>query len=167
MSRCTEDDEAVAPRAGNPRPSKVPTQGRFHRDTSDEGPRLGQRRTVVSSRRPAAIASAVRAHGGEGEDVQRPELRTRQAVECRLGLDSLCEAIVAARAKERDEQGRIGHSSITLARLREDTLEAMVAYSDALASLAWPVPRLLHQQMELRRALLSRPTMPALTATRR
>lgn len=89
----------------------------------------------------------------------RPELRTHQALDCRLGLDSLYEAITAAQDRERAEQHRIGCSSIALASMRQDTLGAMMAYCEALDSLAWPVPRLLHQQMELRRALLSRSTV--------
>jgi hypothetical protein len=65
---------------------------------------------------------------------------------------------MAAREREREEQRRIGCSRVAMARLRWDTLGALEAYADALDSLAWPVPRQLHQQMELRRALLSRPT---------
>jgi hypothetical protein len=93
-----------------------------------------------------------------------PALRTWQALECRLGLDSLAEAIAEALAKERGEQRRIGCSSAVMARLRWDTLAALQAYADALDSLAWPVPRQLHQQIELRRALLSRATSSSLTA---
>jgi hypothetical protein len=84
-------------------------------------------------------------------------------VESRLGLDSLLEAIASAREKEREEQRRIGCSSVAMTRLRWDTLAALEAYADALDSLAWPVPRQFQQQMDLRRALLSRPTSSSLT----
>jgi hypothetical protein len=70
--------------------------------------------------------------------------------------------VTTARDKERAEQRRVGCNTIVLARLRWDTLGALEAYADALDILAWPVPRQLHQQMELRRALLSRPTQAAL-----
>ena len=49
-----------------------------------------------------------------------------------------------------------------LARLRSVTLEALVAYADALDSLGWPVPRELVQQIQLRRALLSMPVSSGL-----
>ncbi len=47
---------------------------------------------------------------------------------------------------------------------RGHTLGALEAYADALDSLAWSLPRHLHQQMELRRALLSSPTSSPLTS---
>jgi hypothetical protein len=90
-------------------------------------------------------------------------LRARGAVESRFCLDELFEAITAALDREREEQRHVGCSTVVMARLRGNTLGAMEAYADALDSLAWPVPRQMHQQMDLRRALLSRPTSSALS----
>jgi hypothetical protein len=90
-------------------------------------------------------------------------VEARGTLECRLGLDSLFEAITAAREREREERRRVGCSRVVMARVRWDTLGALEAYAEALDSLAWPVPRQLHQQMELRRALLSRPTSSTLS----
>ncbi len=86
---------------------------------------------------------------------------TSESLACRLNLGSLLDAVAAALETEREVQRRIGGNSAALARSRWDTLEALQAYADALESLAWPIPRQLHQQMELRRALLSRPTAGA------
>ena len=80
-------------------------------------------------------------------------------LDCRLGLGTLLDAVVVARDHERALQGRAGVNTMELARLRATTLDALVAYAEALDSLAWPVPRELVQQIQLRRSLLSMPMM--------
>jgi hypothetical protein len=84
-------------------------------------------------------------------------LEARSGLECRLGLDSLLDTLVVARDHERMLQGRNGVSAVELANLRMTTLDALVAYAEALDSLAWPVPREVLQQIRLRRSLLSMP----------
>lgn len=89
--------------------------------------------------------------------MQRLGLEGLPGLDCRLGLDALLETVVAARDIERERQARNGVSTIELTQLRSTTLEALVAYADALDSLAWPVPREVTRQIQLRRALLSVP----------
>src|SRR5689334_17144901 len=84
-------------------------------------------------------------------------LEARSGLECRLGLDLLLDTVVVARDRERMLQGRNGASAVELADLRTTTLGALIAYAEALESLAWPVPREVLQQIQLRRSLLSMP----------
>ena len=96
--------------------------------------------------------------------MHRQGLAARNGLDCRLGLDVLFDSVVAARDQERARQGRNGVSSVELAQLRSSTLDALVAYAEALDSLAWPVPREVLQQIQLRRALLSMPVSGAVVA---
>ena len=91
--------------------------------------------------------------------MHKPGLEGGRGLDCRLGLDTLYDAFVAARDVERARQARNGVSTVELAQLRSNTLEALVAYAEALDSLAWPVPREVLQQIQLRRALLSMPAL--------
>jgi hypothetical protein len=106
------------------------------------------------------------ADGGEADmsEMYRQGLEARRGLDCRLMLQSMRDDIVVARDDEHSGQRRNGVSSMELARLRTTTLDALVAYADALDSLAWPVPRGLLQQIQLRRALLSMPPSPGLAA---
>lgn len=89
--------------------------------------------------------------------MHRQGLEGGRGLDCRLGLDTLYDTFVAARDAERSRQARTGASTVELAQLQSTTLEALVAYAEALDSLAWPVPREVLQQIQLRRALLSMP----------
>ena len=94
--------------------------------------------------------------------MRRHGLEARNGLDCRLDLERLLDAIVVARGHEQEEQGRNGVRAPELARLRVTTLDALEAYAEALESLAWPVPRAMIQQIQLRRALLSMsPPSPA------
>ena len=81
--------------------------------------------------------------------------------EGRLRLVALLEAVFAARHAEREQQRGRGVSTLDMAQVRRETLSALEDYATALERLAWPVPRLLHQQIKLHQALLNVRTSPA------
>lgn len=69
-------------------------------------------------------------------------------------LSLLYDAAFEARAAEKHHQCRRGITAPELVRLRQDTLQAMEAYADAVESLSWPVPRVVLQEIRLHRSLL-------------
>jgi hypothetical protein len=73
----------------------------------------------------------------------------------RLRLAALLEAVFAARHAEREQQRGRGLRTMDMAEVRRETLRTLEDYATALERLAWPVPRLLHQQIQLHRALLN------------
>jgi hypothetical protein len=75
--------------------------------------------------------------------------------EGRLRLAALLEAVLAARHAEREQQRVRGVSTMDMTQVRRETLSALEDYATALERLAWPVPRLLHQQIKLHQALLN------------
>jgi hypothetical protein len=74
---------------------------------------------------------------------------------CRLGLADRLAAIEDARSEEREILTRRGITSVEVAHLRRLTLHALEAYACDLERLAWPVPRMIQQDIRLRRALLT------------
>ena len=87
--------------------------------------------------------------------------------EGRLRLAALLEAVFAARHAEREQRRGRGVSTVDMADVRRETLRAMEDYATALERLAWPVPRLLHQQIQLHQALLTvRTSHDAISAPR-
>ena len=78
-----------------------------------------------------------------------------------LRLAALLEAVFAARHAETEQQRGRGVSTTEMALVRRETLRALEEYATALERLAWPVPRLLRQQIQLHQALLKGRTSPA------
>ena len=78
----------------------------------------------------------------------------------RRRLAALLEAVQAARSAEREHQARRGVSATDIAHVRRQTLRALEDYAAALERLSWPVPRLLHQEIQLHQALLNVRTSP-------
>ena len=68
-------------------------------------------------------------------------------------LSHLLGQVSAARETEKAEQRRHGVTANALASARWGTLRALEDYASALESLCWPVPRRLHQEIRLHRAL--------------
>lgn len=69
-------------------------------------------------------------------------------------LSLLYDAAFEARAAEKHHQCRRGITAPELVRLRQETLQAMEAYADAVEALSWPVPRIVLQEIRLHRSLL-------------
>ena len=80
--------------------------------------------------------------------------------EGRRRLMALLEAVHAARDAEKEQQRRRGVSTMDIAHVRRETLRALEDYATALDRLSWPVPRLLHQEIQLHQALLNVRTSP-------
>ena len=85
----------------------------------------------------------------------RPPSSAAMDPEGPLRLADLLEAVVATRYAEREQQRGRGVSTLDMAHVRRDTLRALEDYATALERLAWPVPRSLHQQIQLHQALLN------------
>lgn len=70
----------------------------------------------------------------------------------RRALGELFDEVVAARDRERSQSGaRGGSEAVRDARVR--TLRALVDYADLIESFGWPVPRVVHMDIMLRRSL--------------
>ncbi len=68
-------------------------------------------------------------------------------------LSQLLADVVAARRSEQAQRGRGGVTSEALHAARLHTLEALIDYADAIEAMPWPVPRGLHMEIQLHRAL--------------
>ena len=99
--------------------------------------------------------------------MHRQGLAARNGLDCRLGLESCSTAWSPPATRSDSGKAATGSSTVELAQLRSSTLDALVAYAEALDSLAWPVPREVLQQIQLRRSLLSMPVSrgPAVQST--
>ena len=69
-------------------------------------------------------------------------------------LSLLYDAAFEARAAEKLQQARRGITAPELVRVRQETLQAMEAYAEAVRALSWPVPRIVLQEIRLHRSLL-------------
>jgi len=70
----------------------------------------------------------------------------------RQALVHLFDEVVAARNCEHSQsQARANPEALHDARVR--TLHALVDYADLIESLGWPVPRVVHMDITLRRSL--------------
>jgi hypothetical protein len=82
-------------------------------------------------------------------------------------LAALLQAVFAARRAERDQQRCRGVSALDMEQVRRQALRALEDYATALEKLAWPVPRLLHQEIQMHQALLNVRMSPAPHGSRR
>lgn len=70
----------------------------------------------------------------------------------RRSLGYLFEEVVTARDREQSQsRERVSAEALSAARLR--TLRALLDYADMIESLGWPVPRVVHMDIVLRRSL--------------
>lgn len=70
----------------------------------------------------------------------------------RHSLGYLFDEVVAARDCEQSQsRERVSPEAVHAARLR--TLRALVDYAETIESLGWPVPRVVHMDIVLRRSL--------------
>ena len=68
-------------------------------------------------------------------------------------LEELLGRVVRARAVQKEQQSRQLSSPSTVANARWDVLRALEAYVAALDERRWPVPRQIHQELQLQRSL--------------
>jgi hypothetical protein len=71
-------------------------------------------------------------------------------------LPHLLAEVVAAREREREQLQCGAARSLDLEAARRSTLEALVAYADAISSRSWPVPRSIQDDIRMHRSLLRR-----------
>lgn len=69
------------------------------------------------------------------------------------GLQALFAEVVRTRSVQREQQRLKGARPEALNNARWATLRALEAYVEALEERSWPVPRKIHQDLELHRAL--------------
>lgn len=105
--------------------------------TPQLGPFSGQQRTFPRS----PLSGRMTVSGCSGSDAVR-----------RRSLNYLFEEVVAAReGEESQSRGRVSSEGLYAARVR--TLRALVDYAEMIESLGWPVPRVVHMDIVLRRSL--------------
>ena len=125
-----------------------------------------RQRGAIDAQRPRLGSSTpdLAAHAGRGFRCIEPTMSTPSSAamdpDGRHHLAALLEAVFAARHAEREQQRGRGVSTMDMAHVRRETLRALEEYATALERLAWPVPRLLHQQIQLHQALLNVRTSP-------
>ncbi|TIC79667.1 hypothetical protein E8D34_11810 [Nocardioides sp. GY 10113] len=71
-------------------------------------------------------------------------------------LARLWDDVEAARSSERTQAGKTPLRSDAAHAARSDTLDALLAYAEAIESLAWPVPRGIQLEIRLYRSLCGR-----------
>lgn len=72
-----------------------------------------------------------------------------------MDLERLLADVVVTR--DREVQALMTGSAHSVDAARADTLQALTAYATAIEALSWPVPRGIHLEIQMHRALATTP----------